>query len=41
MAFLLPSIATPVVVGLIWRFHLGYDMGTINWFLSVARGWAG
>ena len=34
VAFLLPSIATPVVVGLIWRFHLGFDMGTINWFLS-------
>ncbi len=35
VAFLLPSIATPVVVGLIWRFQLGFDLGTINHFLSA------
>lgn len=33
--FLFPSILSPVVVGLVWRFLLGYDLGTINYFLSA------
>jgi multiple sugar transport system permease protein len=33
--FLFPSIVAPVVVGLMWRFLLGYDLGTINYFLSA------
>lgn len=35
VAFLLPCITTPVVVGLIWRFHLGFDLGAVNYFLSA------
>ena len=34
VAFLIPTVTTPVVVGLIWRFHLGFDLGAINYFLS-------
>ncbi len=33
--FLFPSIVAPVVVGLMWRFLLGYDLGTINYFLKA------
>ena len=34
VAFLVPTVTTPVVVGLIWRFHLGFDLGAVNYFLS-------
>ncbi len=36
VAFLLPAIIAPVVVGLTWRFLLSYDLGTINYFLTAA-----
>ena len=35
VAFLIPTVTTPVVVGLIWRFHLGFDLGAVNYFLSA------
>jgi len=35
VAFLLPAIIAPVVVGLTWRFMLSYDLGTVNYFLKA------
>jgi len=35
--FILPITATPVVVGLIWRFMFMSDLGTINYFLSLLK----
>ena len=34
LLYLLPAVTTPVVVGLIWRFFLAYNLGPINYFLS-------
>ena len=34
VAFLMPAIIAPVVVGLTWRFLLSHDLGTINYFLT-------
>jgi multiple sugar transport system permease protein len=35
VAFLMPAVIAPVVVGLTWRFLLSYDLGTINYFLTT------
>jgi len=35
VVLLMPAVIAPVVVGLTWRFLLSYDLGTINYFLSV------
>ena len=35
VAFLMPAIIAPVVVGLTWRFLLSHDLGTINYFLTT------
>jgi len=37
VAFLLPAIIAPVVVGLTWRFMLSYDLGTANYFLKAVH----
>jgi len=34
LLYLLPAVTPPVVVGLIWRFFLAYNLGPINYFLS-------
>jgi multiple sugar transport system permease protein len=36
VAFLMPAVMAPVVVGLTWRFLLSYDLGTVNYFLTAA-----
>ena len=35
VVFLMPAVMAPVVVGLTWKFLLGYDLGTINYFLNA------
>jgi len=35
--FVLPITATPVVVGLIWKFMLNGDIGIINYFLGLLK----
>jgi len=32
--FLLPMMLTPIIVGLLWRFMLNYDIGLLNYFLA-------
>lgn len=32
--FLMPTVLSPIVIGLIWRFNLGYDLGMVNYFLN-------
>lgn len=34
VAFLMPAVVAPVVVGLTWRFLLSYDLGPVNFFVS-------
>lgn len=34
---LLPMIITPVVVGMMWRLMYNYDLGMINYFLSLVH----
>lgn len=39
LPFLIPVFISPVVVGLIWKFMLGYDLGIINYLLrSIGFG---
>lgn len=33
LPFLIPVFVSPVVVGLIWKFMLGYDLGIVNYLL--------
>lgn len=40
LPFIIPIFVSPVVVGLIWKFMLGYDLGIIN-FLLRSIGLAG
>ena len=35
IAFLMPAVIAPVIVGLTWRFLLSYDLGPVNYFISV------
>jgi multiple sugar transport system permease protein len=32
--FLLPMMLTPIIVGLLWRFMLNYDIGLVNFLIS-------
>lgn len=32
--FLMSTVLSPIVIGLIWRFNLGYDLGMVNYFLN-------
>ncbi len=34
VAFLMPAVIAPVVVGLTWKFLLSYDLGPVNFFVS-------
>jgi len=34
VAFLMPAVVAPVVVGLTWRFLFSYDLGPVNFFVS-------
>jgi multiple sugar transport system permease protein len=34
--FLMPIMLTPIIIGLMWRFMFNYDVGLVNYFLSVA-----
>ncbi len=34
IVFLLSTVISPIVIGLVWRFNLGYDLGLINYFLN-------
>ncbi|MBD3309336.1 ABC transporter permease subunit [candidate division KSB3 bacterium] len=34
IAFIMPAVVAPVVVGLTWRFLFSYDLGPINFFVS-------
>jgi multiple sugar transport system permease protein len=39
MPFMLPLFVSPIVVGLIWRMMMGYDLGVLNYLLrSVGLG---
>jgi multiple sugar transport system permease protein len=33
LPFMLPVFVSPIVVGLIWRMMMGYDLGVLNYFL--------
>ena len=33
--FLLPMMLTPIIVGLLWRFMLNYDVGLVNYLVSL------
>lgn len=35
IAFLMPAVIAPVIVGLTWRFLLSYDLGPVNYFISA------
>ncbi|MCP4380758.1 MAG: sugar ABC transporter permease [Hyphomicrobiales bacterium] len=35
LPFIIPVFVSPVVVGLIWRMMLGYDLGILNYFLRA------
>ncbi len=32
--FLMSTVLSPIVIGLIWRVNLGYDLGLVNYFLN-------
>lgn len=36
LPFMIPVFVSPVVVGLIWKFMLGYDLGIVNHLLRLA-----
>ena len=45
LPFMIPVFVSPVVVGLIWKFMLGYDLGIVNHLLRSigsreSTGWA-
>jgi len=40
LPFMIPVFVSPVVVGLIWKFMLGYDLGIVNYLLR-SIGFAG
>ena len=33
--FLLPMMLTPIIVGLMWRFMMNYDVGLVNYIVSL------
>jgi multiple sugar transport system permease protein len=33
--FLMPIMLTPIIIGLMWRFMFNYDVGLVNYFLTV------
>lgn len=33
--FLLPMMLTPIIVGLMWRFMMNYDVGLVNYLISL------
>jgi multiple sugar transport system permease protein len=33
--FLLPMMLTPIIVGLMWRFMMNYDVGLVNYLLTL------
>ena len=35
MAYLFPAVIAPVVVGLMWRFMLSFDLGVINYLINL------
>jgi len=34
VVFLMSTVLSPIVIGLIWRVNLGYDLGLVNYLLS-------
>jgi multiple sugar transport system permease protein len=33
--FLMPIMLTPIIIGLMWRFMFNYDVGLVNYFLTI------